>query len=151
MSKPLLIELPYNKDKYNYAAMTVIGIICEYEKYFLDWLFTMASENNLDPEKEESDWVLFEKIKKLNNVKEDMIFMVGDESIITSEGKCFVGVPLDFYDERYSLKRMKIETFNVLLKMKLIFEDEADLDWITVFSDVLFFEKEKVDGKKDKK
>jgi hypothetical protein len=135
------VEQPFRiNEGYDIFPYTLIGVKCNWENVFVDWLVDKSIEENIDPDKEPCPHTLFKKIAKLKDVELPLSLFVYWEGIYTEDDGCIVGVCIDAFDERKSIKRMKIEVFNDLVKIGLL-NDRDKLDWIRLHTDMIIYDK----------
>lgn len=130
------------EDRMAVMSITMVGVFCAYDKYFVPWLYEMSQKHNIDVSKYKGSGDLFQEIKRINDVDKNIMYLVDEECYTIDEG-IYVGIPLEMFDEGKSIKRMKIEVYNELEKMNLInyrINENENLDCVRIFNDIVIFE-----------
>lgn len=139
---------PYNRSVFEYTPVIIVGFICDVDKYFIEWLCFMCEEFNIDVDNDNfSMWNAFREICEKKKINTELFYFTGIESIVLNEDECVVGVLLDSVDERLSLKRIKIDVYNILVDIDFISPEDTTLEMIDIFNDIIWYNKEKKDDK----
>lgn len=130
------------EDNLSIMSMSIIGVFCAYDKYFVPWLYEMSQKHNIDVSKYRGSGDLFQEIKRIYEVDKKIMYLVDEECYTIDEG-IYIGIPLEMFDDGMSIKRMKIEVYNELEKMNLInyrIGNKENLDCVRLFNDIVIFE-----------
>jgi hypothetical protein len=109
-------------------------------------------ENGIDYSKNQHLEILFEALKKKKMSDEHLFYVTGYELAIIPKDLVFVGMNLCQLDENLSIKRMKIDVYNELIKINYL-ERSDSLEYVCITPDMMIFDdkikrltKEDIDG-----
>jgi hypothetical protein len=145
-------QIQYKEKTGSLIPITVVGTVTKFDEYFLDWLVDESNKNQIQFNENTHPEVLFESLKKIKGSHEHLFYVSGYEMALLDKEYVFIGMNISHFDENFSLKRIKIEVYNELLKLNYLNRDD-DLDFLHIISDILIFDdkikrltKEDIDG-----
>lgn len=125
---------------YEIQPVVLLGIKCSFDNLFIDWLIDESDNQNIDLKKEKCPCCTLSKIAVLKSVDLPIALLNSSEVIYLDNDDCIIGVNLIEFDERKSLKRMRIEVYDALVKLGIM-NDNDKLDWINLYTDMLIYNK----------
>lgn len=136
----------------DFCLTNLIAVRLEFETEFLPWLIEQCKLNEIkvDFEKDDVDY-LFSLICKIKNINTKEVFTVNSALFLfDNDEHIYVGTRLENFNELYSFKRCKIETFEYLKKLNIC-KEEDDYDDVNLYTNFIIVDNERISNGKGKK
>lgn len=131
----------YYLKKYTYPV-TMLAVKMDIEDYFMYWLDNILKKYPKETKDKDVYEIVDFLVKKLN-LNKNIFFLHGAECCFSTDNECYIGISLEKLNHNFSLTRMKIDFYNDLVKMGILFRED-DIDIIYVYSEVCMMDEKDI-------
>lgn len=131
----------YYLKEYTYPV-TMLAVKMDIEDYFMYWLDNILKKYPKETKDKDVYEIVDFLVKKLN-LNKNIFFLHGAECCFSTDNECYIGISLEKLNHNFSLTRMKIDFYNDLVKMGILFRED-DIDIIYVYSEVYMMDEKDI-------